>query len=257
MRLKQAYIALIALAFLLSSNVFAASKIDKTTSLQARSIQEPSTLHLECRVDESSFYTSKIALIKTSDRRFDYGLSTGHGMKIEGLNFSKDCLVIDYNGRQFNLLALYLPRAFSPGSETDWALIRLPRIRDDNIVRFQLPEYEHMTEEAFRANAQAINFPKARGIGRNSQLCQSYPSRVMGLMERNILVHNCRAVSGQSGSPISVSTNQVDLLIGLHLGTGFVMRSEISDKAGYLGYFRFIDNAMVEEIDIIISRHFN
>jgi len=251
------YILSFGLVFMLTCQAFAAARIDKNTALTARSIQDPSVLHLECRYAETSFYQSKIALIKTRDARFDYGLSTGHGMTIKDLEFAKDCRVIDHKGQHHALKAFYLPKTYAPGSETDWALIRLDKIRDDKIVRFQLPEVDALAEQDFRIKSNAVNFPKARGIGQNSQVCQSYPSHYIGLKARNLLVHDCRVLPGQSGSPVSVTTKESDLLIGLHLGTGFVMRSKVTGKAGRLGYFRFIDQVMVKEIDTIITRYFN
>ncbi len=247
----------IGLTIALSVSAQGTSIVDETSFLETRKIVNPSALHLQCQFQEGAYYTSKVALIKTKDDRFDYGLSTGHGLSFEGMSFSDDCRVVDHQGQSHYLKALYVPHSFSAGSSSDWALIRLPKIKDESIVRFQLPVFKDKVDQSFQDQSQTINFPVARGIGRNAQICQSYPGDYMGLSDPNLLVHDCRVQPGQSGSPVSIGANEDNLLIGLHLGRGFILRSKITGKADLLGYYRFIDNNMVEEIDIIISRHFN
>lgn len=247
----------LAFCVLISISANAATWIDTNSFLEAMPEKDPTVLQLNCRYDDRRFYQSRLALIRTHDARFDYGLSSGHGVLIKGLDFAKDCIVKDYKGRKYALNALYVPNDITPGGERDWAIIRLEKISDPDIVRFSLPEFSKDASVAFRRTIRDINFPKARGIGYNTQLCHSMPADHAGLEFGNILAHDCRAISGQSGSPISVSLEDAPVLVGLHLGTGFIIRSKYTGKAERLGYFRFIDEQMLAEINTIITRYFN
>lgn len=235
----------------------AATRIESNSLFAAEPSADSTILELRCYLGETHYYQSKLALIKTADHRFDYGLSTGHGVQIDGLDFSNDCIAQDYKGQNYRINALYVPQDIAPGGERDWALIRLEKVKASEIVRFSLPSFHLASADAFRNTIQKVTFAKARGIGFNTQICQSLPADHAGMDEGNILAHNCRAISGQSGSPISVSLDNQPILVGIHLGTGFVMHSKYTGKSESLGYFRFIDSNMVSEINDVITRHFN
>lgn len=59
------------------------------------------------------------------------------------------------------------------------------------------------------------------------------------------MAHNCRAVAGQSGTPVSTPQNE---LLGIHLGTVWTVHSYFTGGPARYGYLRRLDGDMVKAI---------
>ena len=218
-------------------------------SLEPEVVEFPlqlSAMTLSCPAAEGQYYQSKIALLESGSEQHDFALTTAHGV-VQGLDpAGRSCFVIDMKGKRRHVLGAYFAEGYEPGTSTDWAVLKLKKIKANSYTRFALAEIE---SDVLVSNGSVdVAFPKAIGIGYNTQPCKVYPSEMLGIPHSKILSHDCRVVGGQSGSPISVTRNEEFLLIGVHLGSAFSYRSPITHQPEHMGYFRSIDLEMHEEI---------
>lgn len=247
--LRRVYRTLSAILFL---PVLAAASTPVTIeALNANPSNTTSVLNLYCHNDDGQYFQSRIALIKSSDPNSDYAVSTGHGFTPTNGKSLTNCHVKSF-GKSYQLSGIHIANAFVPGSATDWAIIKLPRIRDAGIVRYKLPNFSKPSQLAFQHQANLVTFPKARGLSHNSQTCLSLPAAYAGIKETNIMAHDCRVIAGQSGSPVAASHNGQDVLIGIHLGQSFILQSPVTRRPESFGYFRFFDQKMVQDIDLAV-----
>ncbi len=221
-------------------------------ALNANPSNNTSVLNLYCRDDDGRYFQSRIALINSSDPKADYAITTAHGFTPTNGKHLTNCYVRSFK-HVYKLTDVFIANDFKPGSATDWAIIKLPRITKNDIVRYKLPEFSLPSQNAFKQQANIVTFPKARGLGHNSQTCLSLPGAYVGIIESNVLAHDCRVTGGQSGSPLATSYLGQDVLIGIHLGQSFIVQSPVTLRPERMGYFRFFDRVMVENIDTAIK----
>lgn len=248
---KVIFCFLLAVIFYTAPNVSASSMtIDPGTENENDLTSNWSTFNLFCRASDHLFYRSKVVFIRSTSAKFDYALTTAHGLE-KGISDQFDtCYVRDSSGQPLKLITAYFAKGYKPGTSTDWAIIKLNKVDDKTVTRYKL----HLPENSAFRNQEniSVSFPKARGINDKFQLCSTLPSEFLGLANPKILSHDCRVIAGQSGSPILKQHDAEDVLIGVHLGKAFVYRSPISQKPEHLGYFRVIDQEMVHEINIAV-----
>lgn len=217
--------------------------------IEARPSTDPSVLALYCKYDESRYYQSRVSLFQTRGETQSYGLTTAHGLVDQKDTLLTDCFVQDFKGVTYPIDNIFIPDAFEAGTSSDWAVISISVNPSETIIRYRLPEFSEGQEQEMRRSANVIAFPSARGLGYNGQTCLSLPAAYAGLSDENILAHDCRAIGGQSGSPVSVSYNGNDVLLGFHLGKSFILKSPVTKRPEHLGFFRFLDRQIVLDID--------
>lgn len=206
----------------------------------------PSVLTLSCPASENEYYQSKISLLATDSKQYDFALTTAHGI-VQGLDPNGQlCFVTDIQGERRELLKVAFAEGYRPGTSTDWAVLKLKKVKAHSYTRFALAEIE--SNVLSNNEPLAVSFPKAIGIGYNTQSCKIYPSEMLGIETPSILSHDCRVVPGQSGSPIAVVKDDESILVGMHLGSAFTYRSPITLQPEHMGYFRSIDPEMHKEI---------
>jgi len=249
MRSLSAFLVALVFAF---SQAKATVPISSDELLDIRPSQDPSVLALYCQISGKTYYQSRVALLQSPDAKYDYGITTAHGLVHQDGHELENCYVRDFSGGQFRLEKSFIPANYLAGSSSDWAIISLKKIKSKALLRYSLPAFSDNVERQIRGSATTVTFPSGRGLGFNGQVCLALPGAFAGVIDENILVHDCKAISGQSGSPISTTYGSEDVLLGIHLGKSFVIKSPITKKPEYLGFFRFADQALVAEITIVV-----
>ncbi len=225
----------------------ASSITTDSQSYTAASSQAPSVLNLYCQASSKQFYQSKLVLLESGSKDYDFALTTAHGIQRGEYSGFESCFIRDSQGQRRNVLDAYIAKGYKAGGPSDWAVLKLAKIRQSVNRRY---EFTIVGEHAPEGHETIpISFPKARGINYNTQLCQALPSEAVAVKNAQILAHNCRVLKGQSGSPIVTRSKDKDLLIGIHLGKAWVFRSPITQKPEHMGYFRLIDEDMIKEIN--------
>jgi len=237
------------LSWMLTS-AHAASITTETRTFTQASSQAQSVINLYCQASQNQFYQSKLILIDTRSEKYDFALTTAHGIQKIGPYDHKSCYIRDNRGEKLSVLDVYSANGYEPGTSTDWAVVKLDKLENTTIIRHTVTVIGNSSP--INNEAIPITFPKARGINFNIQDCQALSSETIGLKAETILAHNCRVIKGQSGSPVIAQSENRDLLIGVHLGKAFVYRSPITKKPEHMGYFRLIDEDMIFEIDAAI-----
>lgn len=176
----------------------------------------------------------------------DFALVSGHGLYPDA-----DCFISDFQGNKRKVLTKNFAKNYQSGTETDWALVSFKRIKGAHIKRYNLDGYLETPSALHNAS---ISFARARGLPQNSQNCKIAVVKSK-TAERSspLFSHNCHAISGQSGSPLTQSLDGRHNLIGLHLGYIWVLKSPITGKPGHLNILRPYDKEISDEIRYHLS----
>lgn len=202
-------------------------------------------IFLKCRVSDHFTYLSKGAILalppelRITDR--DFALVSGHGVVSDDA-----CFVSDFLGNSEKATLVSLAENYEAGTDTDWALISFKKIKGSHIQRYDVDNY---AEDLTILHDGLVSFAQARGLPENNQQCRIAEVIPEGLGENGtILSHDCRAIGGQSGSPITQIINGRHRLIGLHIGSGWTLKSPITGKPGRVNFMRSYDEKMSSEI---------
>ncbi len=251
MKIGKITISGIALCLLASTATQASLFIEDLTSLQTSKPADPTTMSLYCPAGNGEHYGSKVALMETDSRDFDYGLTTAHGIKQSLFENGESCFVLGLKGQPIFVEGAVLSPDYKAGSSSDWAVIKVRKIEKADYIRFSLAIIDaHLLSDNDHLE---VTFPKARGLGYSHQSCRVYSGMRLGMSNTNILTHDCRAIPGQSGSPVSVAQADKNYLLGIHLGRAFIYRSPVTEKPENMGYLRRIDLEMGLAIETAVE----
>lgn len=236
-------------------SVYASDIVSNSDQIKAIPTSSPSLLTLACPISEQQYYQSKVVILASGSKQYDYGLSTAHGIINDDIANPKTCYLKRADGQIVELLDVhYSSRRKGTRSSADWVVLKLEKVNQTRLTRYNLINFSDLDPEQARDFTLDVTFPKAIGLGYNNQQCAILSAEAIGMKDENIRAHTCRVMPGQSGSPVSTTIENVSVLLGIHLGKAFVYRSPISGKAENLGYFRVIDSRMIAEIQNVVTR---
>ena len=217
-------------------------------------------LSLRCPLSTSEYISSRIAVLRTHlNDGNDYAIISGHGLPTQSAEVmsqpkSKGCFVMDFSGNRQAVDGFALSESYAAGTRTDWGVIRFKAMPTQNLVRYNLP---NISWESIKNSPVPARFAFACGLRDHNQNCEILPSRYQVLTGKQfdgVMAHNCRAIGGQSGSPLSLSGDKDDLLLGIHLGRTWMLKSPVTGRPEFQGFVRVIDGAMVDEINTLVER---
>lgn len=232
----------------LSLTVAMASTVVPDTHFELPQITKSTPNHaifLKCKADLRSVYLSKGVVLDSPNelkaRNRDFAIVTGHGLE-EGA----ECYVSDFQGNSHKVLSTTFASDYKSGTDTDWAVISFKKIKGPHIVRYPVEEY---LSGLSSLNNKNVSFAQARGLPQNNQKCQLAVMNVKSINNISPFIgHNCRAIGGQSGSPITSYESGQHKLIGLHLGNSWTLKSPITGKPGKINFLRPYDQDMYLEV---------
>lgn len=203
-------------------------------------------LRLECKSPDGTHAQSRAAVLNIGDPKYDFAFATGHAVPSE-----RPCVVKDFAGGQSPVSLIRLADGYQPGQRTDWAIIRFDKIRTRDLVRYNLDPIENiesLTEKQFE-------FARARGLQSISQKCSL---SILNFSQGNRrVVHDCKAVPGQSGSPLTKWVDGEPMLVGLHIGHLWMFQSPETGRPDKKGYINLFDQETVDEINSVIEENTN
>lgn len=206
-------------------------------------------LTLKCRADEGKIQLSRASLLNIPQeligKKTDVALVSGHGLTLD-----TPCWVQDFEGNSRKVLKFKIAKNYKAGTDTDWGLIYFDTIPTKSVIRYPLLPYK-----ADSPLDMSVQFAAARGLPVNSQSCElKAVSLKIGDAEnaQNLLTHNCRAIAGQSGTPVTLQSATTEKLIGFHMGHLWMTKSPISGRPNRLGYIRPFDQAMIDDIKAML-----
>ncbi len=243
--IKGLAICLASYAMLISAD---ASTVTPKTDILPTDITKTTPTHavfLKCDISGNRISQSKGAILELPESlksaKRDYAIVTGHGLKAD-----RDCHVSDFQGNSRKVLTKTFAKNYKSGTETDWALISFKRIKGPHIKRYNFESY---AETPASLHDAPISFARARGLPENSQNCKvAVVAEKTQEKSKPIFSHTCRAIPGQSGSPLTQASDGNEQLIGLHLGYMWVLRSPLTGKPGQVNIMRPYDKQMADEI---------
>ena len=159
-------------------------------------------LRLNCEGAEKTGVRSRLAVLDIGNPNYDFGFSSGHGILAE-----RPCVVMDFQGKSKPVNLIKFADDYQSGGKTDWAIIRFDKISTRGLVRYELAPID---ENSLTENNK-FYFAKALGLPENSQACH------LSVLDfnngRRRATHDCKAVSGQSGSPITQEVEGKHMLV--------------------------------------------
>jgi len=202
-------------------------------------------LRLQCGTENiARIRQSRLAVLKTSSKLYDYGLTTGHGVPED-----RPCIVRDFDGRYAAIDVITYAQNYKSGTRTDWAILRFEKITTPNLVRYDI----NSVQTDISIDGMEINFARAKGLPDNKQKCHL---EILSFSNNNQKIsHSCRSFNGQSGTPVTKIINNQEKLIGLHVGQLWMHTSPVTGKPDRKGYINLLDEEMVAEIKDIIRQN--
>ncbi len=199
-------------------------------------------LRLECEGQGNAIRTSRIAVLETGDDDYDFGFATGHSLPTE-----RPCLVKDFEGRRKKVNLIRFAEGYQSGDSTDWAIIRFKKISTKTLVRYKLDTIQDLDE----LQTSRFYFSQAFGLPENAQSCKL---SVLDFSNgRRRVIHDCRAVPGQSGSPVTRIVDGEHKLIGLHIGHLWMFESPETGRPDRKGYVNLLDENTIAQIETVID----
>lgn len=201
-------------------------------------------LRLNCSgpVESDQGRLSRIAVLDTGNPVYDFALATGHAVPED-----RPCEVRDFVGGRSDVDLIKFADDYRPGEHTDWAVIMFGKIDTPNLVRYSLEalgDFENL-------EGQAVQFAQARGLPENNQNCNL---TILDFSEnRRRVVHDCRNIVGQSGSPVTRIVEGENRLVGLHIGQLWMYESPKTGRPDRKGYINLLDQNTVSEIQSVIQ----
>lgn len=229
-----------------------ASTLVPNINLRSFKVTDKTPTHaiiLKCETTGNWGYQSKGAILKingAANTKNDFAIVSGHG-----LNSNPNCFVSDFQGNSEPVLSKRFAKNYKAGTATDWAVISFKRIKGEHIIRYDVDI--HLKNPASLDKAD-VAFAEARGLPENNQSCKIAVLE-LNTSEKSPLVfsHNCRAIPGQSGSPITYLENNNHRLAGFHLGYLWTVNSPLTGKPGRINFFRPFDSDMANEVKSAIK----
>jgi hypothetical protein len=218
------------------------------------------TLEVRCDTQENAVKISRLAVLSVPEAgtvKLDFGITTAHGLLDSSGMLLKNCRVLDFEGQEYDLKTTKIAKNYAPGDPTDWALIVFERARNTDVIRYALAK--PLSIENYDKLAEArlpLMFSSARGLGNNDQHCSALPRRFIGMNKARyvgLLPHNCKAISGQSGAPVSITREGQNVIFGFHVGSAFWMGIPNVTKPAKHGYMRVIDDRIMTDINTSIA----
>ena len=180
------------------------------------------------------------------DKNSDFALVTGHG-----LSKGKDCVVQDFHGNNRAVKKRIYARNYRAGTDTDWAVISFKKIKGEHIKRYNVNAY---ISDLDALQVKPISFAQARGLPSNTQSCHiKRVSLPISNSMTSIFTHDCKAIPGQSGSPITENIQGKDKLIGIHLGQFWTLSSPDTGSPGIFKYMRPFDKQLSQDVKTAIK----
>lgn len=224
---------------------------------------EINALRLRCKVPGNKTRTSYATILKletsnNAKQKYDIAITTGHGLLGKDGKLLKECFVRFPGSKPYPVTAAKLAPNYRPGSPSDWAALIIPKIRNDDLVRYAVGN--KLTQKAFTDMAEkrpSVLFAAARGLPINTQHCTLEPRRDAGMGHKihvGLFSHTCRAIAGQSGSPISILQNNEPIALGIHIGNSMIYGYPTLDTPlHYRGYMRGIDEEFMVEFSAVLA----
>ncbi len=201
-------------------------------------------IRLICEGLEGHHVQSRIAVLDIGDALYDFGFATGHAIPS-----ARPCVVKDFAGQERPVNLIELADEYQSGSETDWAIIRFDKLSTERLVRYELEPIEALGS----LSEQRFSFAQARGLSENAQTCK------LSILDfdngRRHVTHDCRAIPGQSGSPVTRIVEGKHKLVGLHIGHLWMFESPETGRPDRKGYINLLDSETVADIEALITKY--
>lgn len=215
------------------------------------------TLSLQCKTSDTTYRMSRLAVLDTNiHSEYDIAITTAHGLVDGSGGTLPDCTVRDFTGHIYKIHAVKVADNYAPGTPSDWAVLKFEKVRKSSLIRYALasPLETRVFDELAETNLP-VNFSTARGLPGSGQDCFMLPRRNAGFdpaRYEGLIPHNCHAVSGQSGAPVSISRGKHSVIMGFHVGHAFLLESPHNDGPVRHGYMRAFDDNLRKNVNAII-----
>ncbi|MBL4870495.1 MAG: hypothetical protein JKX72_06035 [Robiginitomaculum sp.] len=190
----------------------------------------------------------------------DIAVTTGHGFIDDQGEIFSNCQIKGPSGRIYIIETIVMAPNYKEGTASDWAVFSVKTLRNELVQRYDIVKNVSIdgTEQLAKNNLPVL-FSSARGIPHNGQQCILNSKKYAALTHRShrgLLAHTCKAVAGQSGSPVSVVRAGQPVLIGIHIGHTFVLRVKgVKQAPRFVAYLRIFDASFLNAITILVNEH--
>ena len=261
------------LKFILMCGIFMAiAQMSAASSLVAYKKPQPRLQHsltnsvqIQCFPTPNIVKKSRATLLRINQTSsamagLDIAVTTGHGLIDNQGKIFPNCQIKGPSGHMYIIETIVMAPNYKEGTASDWAILSVKTLRNELVQRYDIGKNISIDgAEQLAENNLPVLFSSARGIPRNGQQCILNPKKYAALTHRShhgLLAHTCKAVAGQSGSPVSVVRAGQPVLIGIHIGHTFVLRVKgVKQAPNFVGYLRIFDESFLNAITLLVNEH--
>lgn len=224
--------------------------------------QVKNSVRLRCDVGAGRVKQSRALVLQLDETavglgEYEVALTTAHGLLDQNAEVLDACQIMDARGQSHKVEYIAPASNTQSGTRSDWAIIVFKKPKDSRLLRYELPDFVPTSQfEKMATDDFSVKFSTAIGLSYNGQSCSLISRKTAGLLGARylgFLAHDCFAVSGQSGTPISVLNDGVPVVLGMHVGNSFSFGEPSKNVAPrFYGYMRVFDKGFVEEVEQLL-----
>lgn len=206
---------------------------------------------IEC-VPDGGAHTHQLrgAIIDTGivDISYEVILTTAHGLPTDVDALRRSCRVVGADNGRYRIESVWRPDSRGRGSVDDWAVLLTERRLSGAVKRLRSLAIDHAARQRMTGDEMPVRLP-LRSLG-SERACSLTPPGSLGMdLTAELFGHTCRAWSGHSGSPILTIVEDEVYLLGIHLGSRWIVEEHAALEIG-----RYLDATILEAIHAATAR---
>lgn len=206
---------------------------------------------IECVPDDGAHtHRFRGAIIDTGTVDFPYEviLTAAHGLPSDVDALRRRCRVVGAEDGRYRIDRVWRPESRGRDSIDDWAVLLTERRLSGTVKRLRSLTIDHAARRQMAGDEMSVRLP-LRFLGSERACSLTPPGSFDVDLTAELFGHTCRAWFGHSGSPILTTVEGEVYILGIHLGSRWIVEHHAS-----LEIARYLDATILEAIHAAAAR---
>lgn len=222
-----------------------------TAQVPDSSEAEVGLTRIECAGDDSTYtFRFRGAIIDTGtvDASYEVILTAAHGLPSDVDVLRRRCRVVGAEDGRYRIESVWRPTSQGRGSVDDWAVLLTERRFRGHVKRVRTLATDNAARQQMAGNEMPVRLP-LRFTGGERACSLTQPGSLGVNLAAELFGHTCRAWFGHSGSPILTTVEGEVYVLGIHLGSLWIVENHASLEIG-----RYLDVMIIKTIHAATAR---
>ncbi len=200
---------------------------------------------IECVPDDGAHtHRFRGAIIDTGTVEISYEviLTAAHGLPSDVDALRRRCRVVGAENGRYRIERVWRPESRGRDSVDDWAVLLTERRLSGTVKRLRSLTIDHGARRQMAEDEMPVRLP-LRFLGSERACSLTPPGSLNVDLTAELFGHTCRAWFGHSGSPILATVEGEVYILGIHLGSRWIVEHHAS-----LEIARYLDATILETI---------